>query len=70
MAGVEATAHDPMALVEDEASGQRYVVRAGDRFRSDDGSDYTVIGVRPNQLVLEHAGSGETVTLPLRGPRG
>lgn len=70
VAGVAATAHDPMALVQDEASGTSYLVQSGDRFRSDDGSEYSVIGVHPNQVVLEHLGSGETITLPLRGPRG
>jgi len=70
VAGVAATAHDPLALVEDQASGRRYTVEAGDRFRSDGGDEYSVIDVRPNQVVLEHLGSGETVTLPLQGPRG
>lgn len=68
--GLAATAHDPLALVEDETSGRRYTVRAGDRFRAEDGAEYSVVDVRPNQLVLEHLGSGDTVTLPLRGPHG
>jgi len=70
VAGVAATAHDPVALVQDEAGGTAYLVQSGDRFRSEDGAEYSVIGVRPNQVVLEHLGSGETITLPLRGPRG
>ena len=70
VAGLPATAHDPVALVEDEGSGTSYLVQSGDRFRSNDGAEYTVIGVRPNQVVLEHQETGETITLPLRGPRG
>jgi len=70
LAGQPATAHDPVAVVEDEASGQMYVASAGQRFRSADGVEFVVRDVRSNQIVIEDVASGEVVTLPLRGPRG
>lgn len=68
--GLPALAHDPVALVEDAASGKYYVARIGQRFRSADGRDFIVGDVRPNQVVIEDMESGETTTLRLRGPRG
>jgi len=68
--GLPALAHDPVALVEDSASGSYYVARTGQRFRSASGEDYLVGDVRPNQIVIENMKTGETTTLPLRGPRG
>ncbi len=68
--GLPALAHDPVALVEDSASGKYYVARTGQRFRSADGRDFLVGDVRRNQVVIEDLESGETMTLPLRGPRG
>ena len=70
LAGQPATAHDPVAVVEDEATGQLYVAVSGQRFRSADGGGFVVRDVRPDQIVIEDAASGEVVTLPLRGPRG
>lgn len=67
--GLPATGHDPLALVED-ANGTRYVARAGQKFRGADGGVYSVVDVRPNQMVIEESGSGEVWTIPLRGPRG
>lgn len=67
--GLPATGHDPLALVED-ANGTRYVARAGQKFRGADGTVYSVVDVRPNQMVIEENGSGEVWTIPLRGPRG
>ena len=69
VSGLEATAHDPVALVED-AGGKRYVARAGQKFRGADGAEYVVIDVRPNQMVIENKTQGEVITVPLRGPRG
>lgn len=69
VAGLESTAHDPVALVED-AGGRRYVARAGQRFRGADGVEYVVVDVRPNQMVIENKTAGEVITVPLRGPRG
>ena len=69
ISGVPSTAQDPVALVED-GSGNRYVARAGQKFRSAEGEEYTVIDVRPNQMVIENRGKGEVITVPLRGPRG
>jgi ankyrin repeat protein len=68
--GRPAAGHDPVALVEDAATGQRYVAKPGQRFRSEDGREFIVNDVRPSQLVIEDAGSGEVRTLRLRGPRG
>lgn len=70
IAGVPASAHDPVALVEDSATGRRYVAAPGQPFTSADGKRYTISDVRPNQLVIEEAGTGRVQTLPLRGPRG
>ena len=70
VAGVPASAHDPVALVEDSATGKRYVAAPGQAFTSADGKRYTISDVRPNQLVIEEAGTGRVQTLPLRGPRG
>ena len=67
--GLASTAHDPVALVED-ADGRRYLARNGQNFRGADGSDYHVIDVRPNQMVIENRTKGEVITVPLRGPRG
>ena len=69
VSGLESTAHDPVALVED-AGGKRYVARAGQKFRGADGSEYVVIDVRPNQMVIENKTAREVLTVPLRGPRG
>ena len=69
ISGVESTAHDPVALVED-AAGRHFVAKAGQKFRGADGSDYVVADVRPNQMVIENRTKGEVITVPLRGPRG
>lgn len=69
VSGLEATAHEPVALVEG-AGGKRYVARAGQKFRGADGAEYVVIDVRPNQMVIENKTQGEVITVPLRGPRG
>jgi hypothetical protein len=70
ISGVPATAHDPVALVEDAATGQRYTASPGQRFKSADGSEFIVSDVRPNQLVIENTATGSVQTIPLRGPRG
>lgn len=70
VAELPALAHDPVALVEDTASGRYYVARTGQRFQSADGTDYLVGDVRPNQVVIENMNTHETATIPLRGPRG
>lgn len=68
--GRPASGHDPVALVEDAATGQRYLAKPGQRFHSEDGREFIVNDVRPAQLVIEDAASGEVRTLRLRGPRG
>ncbi|HEY8990508.1 MAG TPA: ankyrin repeat domain-containing protein [Luteolibacter sp.] len=70
VAGVAATAHDPVALVEDSATGKRYTAAPGQTFTGADGIRYTVSDVRPNQIVIEETGTRRVQTLPLRGPRG
>jgi hypothetical protein len=69
ISGVAASAHDPVALVED-AGGRRYVAKAGQRFRGADGAEYEVVDLRPNQMVIENRTKAEVITVPLRGPRG
>jgi ankyrin repeat protein len=70
IAGVPASAHDPLALVEDSSTGRRFLAAPGQRFTASDGTSYTVSDVRPNQIVLVNSSTGATQTLPLRGPRG
>lgn len=70
VAGLQAHAHDPVALVEDAETGRFFVARVGQRFRSADGTDYLVADVRPNQIVIEDEKSRQTTTIRLRGPRG
>lgn len=70
IAGVPSSAHDPVALVEDAATGKRYIASPGQRFRGADGTEYLVSDVRPNQMVIQETGSGAARTIPLRGPRG
>jgi len=70
IAGVTSQAHDPVALVEDAATGKRYVASPGQHFKGADGREFVVSDVRPNQLVIEETSSGQTQTIPLKGPRG
>ncbi|MCF7674358.1 MAG: ankyrin repeat domain-containing protein [Akkermansiaceae bacterium] len=70
VAGLPASAHDPLALVEDARTGQRYTASPGQRFHDADGLEYRVVDVRPNQIIIEELASGTVQTLPLRGPRG
>ncbi len=70
ISGVPASAHDPVALVEDASTGQRYTATPGQRFKSADGAEFVVSDVRPNQIVIEDAATKAVQTIPLRGPRG
>ncbi len=70
IAGMPASGHDPVALVEDAATGRRYVAKPGQKFSSEDGREFIVSDVRPSQLVIEDTNSGEVRTLRLRGPKG
>jgi hypothetical protein len=69
-AGQPAGAHEPAALVEDAATGRRYLAVQGQRFTASDGTTFIVSDVRPNQLVITEETTGTPHTLPLRGPRG
>lgn len=68
--GRPAVGHDPVALVEDAATGLRYVAKPGQKFSSEDGREFIVNDVRPGQVVIEETASGEVRTLRLRGPKG
>ena len=70
IAGRSATGHDPVALVEDAATGRRYLAKPGQKFTSEDGREFIVNDVRPGQLIIEDTSSGEVWTLSLRGARG
>lgn len=70
ISGRPSTAHDPVALVEDPSTGQRYTAIPGQRFRSAEGIEYVITDVRPNQIVIENVSNGTVQTLPLKGPRG
>ncbi len=70
ISGIPANAHDPVALVEDSATGKRYLASPGQRFKGADGGEYTISDVRPNQIVIQETATGAVQTIPLRGPRG
>jgi ankyrin repeat protein len=70
ISGVPSKAHDPVALVEDAATGKRYLASPGQRFKGADGAEYLISDVRPNQMVIQETASGAVQTIPLRGPRG
>lgn len=70
LSGQMASSHDPVALVEDAATGRRYLAMPGQRFTSADGAAFIVTDVRPNQLVITCETDDVVHTLPLRGPRG
>lgn len=70
IAGFPSSAFDPVALVEDAATGQRYVASPGQEFQGADGEVYLVTDVRPNQMVIKEVATGAVQTIPLRGPRG
>lgn len=70
IAGFPSNAHDPVALVEDGATGKRYVASPGQKFRGGDGTEYLISDVRPNQMVIQEVVSGAVRTIHLRGPRG
>jgi hypothetical protein len=70
LAGRPAKGHDPVALVEDAATGRRYVAKPGQKFSSEDGRQFVVSDVRPSQIVIEEIATGEVRTLRLRGPKG
>lgn len=70
IAGVPSQSHDPVALVEDAATGARYIASPSQRFAAEDGSEFLVTAVRSNQMVIEDVATGEVRTIPLRGPRG
>jgi hypothetical protein len=70
IAGIPSKAHDPVALVEDETTGKRYIASPGQRFTSAEGMEYLITAVRPNQMVIQESASGAVRTIPLRGPRG
>jgi ankyrin repeat protein len=70
ISGVPASSHDPVALVEDAATGKRYVASPGQRFKAADGTEYLVSDVRPNQMIIQEVSTGMVQTIPLRGPRG
>lgn len=70
ISGVASSSHDPVALVEDGATGKRYLATPGQRFKGADGAEYFISDVRPNQMVIQDVSSGSVQTIPLRGPRG
>jgi len=70
ISGVTSAAHDPVALVEDSATGKRYLATPGQHFKAADGTEFIIADVRPNQLIIEEAATGAVQTIPLRGPRG
>lgn len=68
--GNPTNAHDPVALVEDTATGKRYIASPGQQFKGEDSGDYLITDVRPNQMVIKEMATGLVRTIPLRGPRG
>jgi hypothetical protein len=70
VSGIPSSAHDPLAIIEDSATERRYTASPGQRFMSADGTEFIISDVRPNQIVIRDAATGNSQTLPLRGPRG
>ncbi len=70
VSGIPSSAHDPVALIEDAATGRRYTASPGQRFMSADGTEFIISDIRPNQIVIRDAATGNSQTLPLCGPRG
>jgi len=70
ISGIPSVGHDPAALVEDAATGKRYIASPGQTFTGADGATYQVSDVRPNQMVIRDTATGAARTIPLRGPRG
>lgn len=70
ISGIPSKAHDPVALVEDAATGKRYLASPRQHFTGGDGTRYEISDVRPNQLILVETATGIARTIPLRGPRG
>lgn len=70
ISGIAAGAHDPVALVEDSATGRRYIAAPGQHFTDAEGNRYLVSEVRPNQVVIQEVATGDVRTIRLRGPRG
>lgn len=70
VAGFPSAGHDPIALVEDSATGKHYLASPGQKFHAEDGGEFLISEVRPNQLVIREMATGEVRTIPLRGPRG
>ncbi|MEI6177050.1 MAG: ankyrin repeat domain-containing protein [Verrucomicrobiota bacterium] len=70
ISGMPSSAHDPIALIEDSATGHRYTATPGQKFKSADGATFIISDVRPNQIIIEDTASGAVQTIPLRGPRG
>ncbi len=70
ISGRPSTAHDPIALVEDPVTGERYTATPGQKFHSSDGREYRIADVRPNQIIIEDVAAGTMQTIPLSGPRG
>jgi ankyrin repeat protein len=70
ISSIPSSGHDPVALVEDAASGKRYIASPGQRFKGADGAEYLISDIRPNQMVIQDTASGAVQTIPLRGPRG
>ncbi len=70
MAGRPGDSHEPVALVEDAATGRRYFAAPGQKFSGPDGAEYEVTDVRPSQLVTRNIGDGTVRTIRLHGPRG
>jgi ankyrin repeat protein len=73
IANHEAAAHDPFAVLQELPDGRMLVARQGQQFTTSDGASWSVVDVRPTQIVIERADrSGAPITLPLAGnnPKG
>ena len=71
IANHEASAHNPYAVLREIGSGRLLVAKPGEQFSTADGTPWTIIDVRPTQVVVERAdGAGKPITLPLAGTHG
>lgn len=64
-AKIPATAAEPWAVLRSQSSGETYAARAGQKFTTASGRQFTITDVRPNQLIITADDSGEVSTIPL-----
>jgi len=71
IANQQASAHDPYAVLQETDSGRLLIAKPGEQFSTADGTKWTIVDVRPSQVVVDRADrAGTPITLPLAGNHG